>query len=88
MGPPPLSNLLSITWPSDYKDSWLLLLVLLDACPQPVPFLLGTDTQDTVIALVLTVASTAVSMNRVRKHEHWQTPLAELLGVNTYKVQY
>ena len=88
MGPPPLSNLFSITWPSNYKDYWLLLLVLLDSCPQPVPFLLGIDTQDAVTPLVLTVANTAVVMNRARKHEHGQTPLAELLGINTYKVQY
>ena len=84
MGPTPLSNLLSITRSSDYKDYWLLLLVLLDSCPQSVPLRLGTDTQDAVIALILSVANTAVSMNRVRKHERGQTPLAKLLGINTY----
>lgn len=56
--------------------------------PSVCPLLLGTDTQDAVIALVPTVANTAVSMNRVRKQERGQTPLAKLLGINTYKVQY
>lgn len=67
MGPPALSSSLSITQPSDYSDCWPLLLVLLDSCPQSVPLILGTDTQDAVVALVLTVANREVSMKRNRE---------------------